>query len=76
MVYIYIYHHHHAPGSNGIAAILLQKGGDGTTALIHGAIAKVWRKGEALAAWKDVGMLVIYKGKKVQKKLTLQSPQP
>ena len=26
-------------------------------ALIHGAIAKVWRKGEAPAAWKDVGML-------------------
>ena len=36
---------HAAPGSNGIAAILLQKGGDGATALIHGAIAKVWRKG-------------------------------
>ena len=48
---------HTAPGSNGIAAILLQKGGDGASALIHGAIAKVWRKGEAPAAWKDAGML-------------------
>ena len=45
---------HAAPGSNGIATILLQ---NGATALIHGAIAKVWRKGEAPAAWKDVGML-------------------
>ena len=54
---------HAAPGSNGIAAILLQKGGDGATALIHGAIAAVWRKGEAPAAWKDVGMLAFYKGK-------------
>ena len=46
-----------------IPSTTTEKGGDGTTALIHGAIAKVWRKGEALAAWKDVGMLVIYKGK-------------
>ena len=54
---------HAAPGSNGIAAILLQEGGDGVTALIHGAIAKVWRKGEAPATWKDVGLLAFYTGK-------------
>ena len=52
---------HAAPGSNGLAAILLQKGGDGATALIHRAITAVWRKGEAPAAWKDVGMLAFYK---------------
>ena len=40
-----------------ITAILLQKGGEGATSLIHGAIAEVWRKWEAPAAWKDVGML-------------------
>ena len=44
---------HAAPGSNGIAAI---QGGEGAMSLIHGAIAAVWRKGEAPAAWKDVGM--------------------
>ena len=51
---------HAAPGSTGITAVLLQKGGEGATSLIHGAIAKVWRKG---AAWKDVGMMAFYKGK-------------
>ena len=45
---------HAAPGSNRIAAILLQKGGEGAMSLIHGAIAEVWRKGEVPAAWKDV----------------------
>ena len=54
---------HTAPGSNGITAILLQKGGEGATSLIHGAITEVWRKGEAPAEWKDVGMLAFYKGK-------------
>ena len=52
-----------APGDNGLATILLKKGGPGVTTLIHTAITAAWRSGEAPAEWKDACMHAIYKGR-------------